>query len=634
MRHGSLATALALALAGGAWAQKPPVKAPAPRPSAPPPALPTPPPVPPLDLVYFSAGNQAMRAGKLADAERLYRRAIGLNPKMAAAWANLGLIQSNAKRFDEACASLEKARSLEPGNDAYLPPLLQAQYQAGRLESAEKTARRILALSPRDEAALAILGNSLLARQKFAEATRPLEKLNGLRGGRDGATLTSLIVALTGARQRREARSYARAMASRFPKDERARLFVGDLSAQLATETALPSDWREARLAYAKAYGLNPKNVRAALAATTCAEKEGDLAAAESLLKQLATKNSGKPLGHLAQGRLLLLRKNYPQAQAELEAAFVAEKTAGSDPEFLVPLGEALMLQGPQNDARAREYLRAAVAVDPASERGRRSLAFLNLRAGKLPEAISQLRALLDVQPGDHGTRRQVAELLERVGKPDSAAMQWEELARRKKTDPAPLLALASLYQRTQKLPDAKKAVERALLRAPERVEALLLLAKICDRQNDAPGARKSVERALAIAPKSEPAQQALADLLEAGGKDDELLLVREKWAALAPESVVAHWELARLYLQRSRADDARLQIAALTPPSDAALKLGKNRTEARPGDAEGWYLYGVLLRTAGKTEDAIKAFTDAARLKPDGPAATALKELNPPLPN
>lgn len=631
MRHGSLATALALALAGVAGAQKP---VPTPKPTAPPSNLPTPPPGPPLDLVYFSAGNQAMRAGKLADAERFYRKTIGVNPRMAAAWANLGLLQSNAKRFNEACASLEKARSLEPTNDAYLPPLLQAQYQAGRVESAEKTARRILALAPRDEATLAILGNLLLARQKFAEATRPLEKLNGLRGGRDGATLTSLIVALTGARQRREARSYARAMASRFPKDERARLFVGDLSAQLATETTLPSDWREAKLAYAKAFALNPKNARAALAATTCAEKEGDFAVAESLFQQLAAKNAGKPLGHLAQGKLLLLRKNYPQAQAELEAAFVMEKTAGSDPEFLVPLGEALMLQGPQNDARAREYLRAAVAVDPASERGRRSLAFLNLRAGKIPEAISQLRALLDVQPNDGGTRRQVAELLERFGKPERAIAQWEELARRKKSDPAPLLALATLYSKGEKWADAKKAVERALLRTPENLEALLLLSKIYDGQGDALNARKSAERALTIAPRSEPAQQALGDLLEVGGKDDELLLTREKWVALVPESVAARWELARLYLRRNRETDAKLHVEALQLQPDAALKLGKSRTETKPGDAESWYLYGVILRAAGKTDDAIKAFTDAARLKPDGPAATALKELNPPPPN
>ena len=581
MRRGPLALVLSFALAGASWAQKPPAP-------------------PPPELVHFSAGNQAMRGGKLADAERLYRKAVALNPRLAAAWANLGLLQANAKRFSEAADSLEKARRLEPQNDAYLPALLQAQYQARRFEGAEKTARRILALSPRDEAALAILGNSLLTRQRFAEAARPLEKLNGLRGGRDQQTLSSLIVALTGARQRREARSYARAMASRFPKDERAWLLVGDLSAQLATETLQPADWREAKLAYAKAFALDPKNVRAALAAIACAEKEGDFPGAESLLKQLAGKNAGKPVGHLAQGKLLLLHKNYPQAQAELEAAFVAEKTAGSDPEFLVPLGEALMLQGPQNDARAREYLRAAVAIDPASERGRRSLAFLNLRAGKLPEAISQLRALLDIQSNDHGTRRQVAELLERAGKPESAAAQWEELAKRKRADPAPLLALAELYRKAEKLPEAKKAVERALLRAP----------------------------------KSEPAQQALARLLEAAGKDDELLLVREKWAALAPESAAAQWELARLYLQRGLESAAALPLKTLQAQPETALALGKKRTEERPGDAETWYLYGALLRVAGKTEDAIRAFAEAVRLKPGGPAASALKELSSPPPN
>ena len=307
-----------------------------------------------------------------------------------------------------------------------------------------------------------------MARGKYAEAAGPLGLLNGLRGGKDLQTLGSLVTALAGAGRREEARTYARAMARRFPKEERATLLLGDLSAQLAGESGKAEDWSEAQSAYRKAFGLNMNNVRAALAAGASAERAGDAAGARGIYRRLAARDPKSAYARLAAGKVHLLDHLYPQAQAALEAAFLAERTAGSDPEFLVPLGEALLMQGAQNDDRAQEYFRAAVAVDPSCDRARRALALLHLRAGRLSDASVQLRALLALQQSDTDARRRLAEVLERAGKPDLAAQQWERLARMRSTDPAPLVSLAALRRGQGRWAEARSAAEGAVRRDPK----------------------------------------------------------------------------------------------------------------------------------------------------------------------
>ncbi len=537
----------------------------------PPPARPAPAVVLPRDLQIFTQANQAMRAGDLPGAETLYRKALALNPKLSAAWANLGLLQANAQRYPDAAKSFGRAHALEPKNPAYLMPLAQAQSQAGLLPGAEKTLQEARKIWPREESVLGLLATIQMNRERFLPASETLKTLNQVRKGKDRQTLGLLVTALTAARKRTEARSYAQIMASRFPKDPLAHLLVGDLSAQL-------QDWAAAQAAYGRAFALNPKAGKAALAAGACAEKAGNLLGAEAIYKKLAQKRAGEPVARLAQGKILLLQKDYAQAQNQLEAAFVSQKSAGSEPEFLVPLGEALLFQGRQNDGRAREYLRAAVAIDPAHERARRSLAFLNLRSGRLADAVVQLRALLELSPDDDRTRHQIAELLGALGKTDAALAAWEELAQRRPSDPEPLRELAALHEKAGKPGDARKALRKALARAQGDPETLLASAGLEERSGDIAAALRVLERA----------------------------------ALVAPESPAVQWALADLWLRRKQPAAAEKPIATLETLGEAGLNLARRRTET--DTPESWLIYGRLLKRAGRPEESQKAFDEAVK--------------------
>lgn len=514
-----------------------------------------------------------MRGGDLKEAERLYKEALKLNPQLSAAWANIGLLQSNARKYPEAVKSFSRAHALEPNNPAYLMPLAQAQSQAGQLDGAERTLQKARRIWPLDENVLGMLTTVQMNLQHFSGAADTLKDLNLIRKGKDKQTTRLLITALVGANQRKEARRYARLMTVQFPTDPVGHLLVGDMAAQLR-------DWREATKAYNRAFTLDPKAGKAALAAGAAAEKLGDTAQAEAIYKKLAQKRPGEPIARLALGKISLIHKDYDQAQKQLEAAFVGQKNAGSEPEFLVPLGEALLFQGPQHDDKAREYLKAAVAIDPAHERGRRSLAFLNIRAGRLADAVVQLRAIEELDPDNLATQRQIAELLGLLGKYDAAADAWEILASKAPKDPEPLRQLAALRLKENKLPEARKALRRALTRMPDDVETQLALAEVEEKAGDTASALRVLERLTAANP-TQPAPQ---------------------------------WELACWWLRRQQPAQAEKPILALETNGAGALNLARRKTETLTDSPEVWYVYGRLLRHAGRAEEAGKAFAESAR--------------------
>src|SRR5688572_21335488 len=102
----------------------------------------------------FYVGLSALQVGDDVRAEAKLKEATALAPDEPAAWADLGLLYMRQRRFDEAAAALEKARSLAPDNaDIHL---LLGRMEGGRGDSAAavKHLRRASELDPRNLKAL------------------------------------------------------------------------------------------------------------------------------------------------------------------------------------------------------------------------------------------------------------------------------------------------------------------------------------------------------------------------------------------------------------------------------------------------------------------------------------------------
>jgi Flp pilus assembly protein TadD len=82
-------------------------------------------------LGWFFLGNAFQRAGRLYDAERAWRKAVELDPGMAAAWGNLALLLLELHDPERALDAAEKAVEAGGGESARMT-LERARSAVGR----------------------------------------------------------------------------------------------------------------------------------------------------------------------------------------------------------------------------------------------------------------------------------------------------------------------------------------------------------------------------------------------------------------------------------------------------------------------------------------------------------------------
>src|SRR5215207_3782526 len=83
----------------------------------------------------FYVGLSALQVGDDVRAEEKLKEATALAPDEPASWADLGLLYTRQRRFDEAAGSLEKARQLAPENATLY--VLFGQLESARGNSAD-----------------------------------------------------------------------------------------------------------------------------------------------------------------------------------------------------------------------------------------------------------------------------------------------------------------------------------------------------------------------------------------------------------------------------------------------------------------------------------------------------------------
>jgi tetratricopeptide (TPR) repeat protein len=113
------------------------------------PAAPPPPPLPPVDANTqraFDAAVQALRAGRVDEAERALKALALVQPQLAGVHANLALIHRRAGRDAEAVAALEEAVKLSPRQPLYLNQLGIAYRHAGLFTKAREAYERAIEL--------------------------------------------------------------------------------------------------------------------------------------------------------------------------------------------------------------------------------------------------------------------------------------------------------------------------------------------------------------------------------------------------------------------------------------------------------------------------------------------------------
>lgn len=130
----------------------------------------------------FRLASSLERAGKSAEAERVFLALLAARPNDAAAQNYLGYMWADkGVQLERARDLLEKAVAREPRNAAYLDSLGWAYFRLGRLDVAEKNLREAQRREPGDPTIVEHLGDLEMQRGDIAGAVRNWEKALELR---------------------------------------------------------------------------------------------------------------------------------------------------------------------------------------------------------------------------------------------------------------------------------------------------------------------------------------------------------------------------------------------------------------------------------------------------------------------
>lgn len=526
--------------------------------------------------VLFNRALRAAQAGRLADAEALYRQILAADPRNAGVWANLGLTLARRGRVDAAIDALRRASALDGSTPEFAGQCALIALRAGRNEDAATEARRALAIAPNHIPALSALAGALVAQRRYQAAVAPLRQLDQLRRGKDPRTLQSLVFCLSVAGGRTEALPLARRLVQIAPKDASARVMLGDLAGQIGYEKKDRALLAEARAAYEKAFALNPKDTRAGLNAALAAEMAGAPMQAKAVYTRILKGRPNDPQAHYGLGRVLLSDPTLTeaaraaQARTHFEAAVAQEPR---NPDYAIALGFTLAMLGPAEADRAANVLRAALSVSPDNGRARRGLVEVLWKANRREDALAEQKILVEKEPGDYDARKRLVDIHRTLGRDADAWAQLRELARRHPSDTRALKELGLLLEQANRLDEAIAAMEQALARAPKDADALVSLGLILEKAGRTGDARARYEAAVAADPKHESGNAALIALLDARGDAAAALAARERWVETDPASNKARWELALAYQRLKRDDDALAQMRRLILRKDDPLR-------------------------------------------------------------
>jgi tetratricopeptide (TPR) repeat protein len=339
-------------------------------------------------LPHFELGYAYSELNKNAEAVAEYHRALELDPKLAPAHLNLGLVQLDSDP-DSAAASFRRASELLP--DQARPRYLEGEAleRSGKLPEALAAYRTAASLAPKDDQVLYALGRVLLAAGQAAEAESAFRQELVLR---PDAAPAQLGVAEAMLRQNKtaEAVDLLAAYLKGTPGDRQAHF---ERSVALQDLSRLDEALAELDLAD---QGASPTTESMKLRGSIYLQQRKFLEADTSLQQALLAAPDDPEL-HTWLGHVKMELREYALAESELRRAF-ALAPAQIDP--LRDLAGVLYLSG--------QYAAAITALDQIAQRETPTALNWFFRAiscdklGRKPEAVAAYQKFLESDQGSH----------------------------------------------------------------------------------------------------------------------------------------------------------------------------------------------------------------------------------------
>jgi len=125
----------------------------------------------------FEAGEAALRAGKLDEAQDDFRQVLAMNPGSAAAYANLGVIHMRRKQWPQALEMLHKAERLVPSMTGVRLNIGLVYFRQNQFAAAIKPFESVVKRTPDSFQARYLLGLCYFFNDRWKDTISALEPL-------------------------------------------------------------------------------------------------------------------------------------------------------------------------------------------------------------------------------------------------------------------------------------------------------------------------------------------------------------------------------------------------------------------------------------------------------------------------
>jgi tetratricopeptide (TPR) repeat protein/SAM-dependent methyltransferase len=290
----------------------------------------------------FALAVQNHQAGRFAEAERLYRDVVAIDPAHVTSLHHLGILALQSGRYAMAVEVVGKALACNDRLPECHYNMAFALRALGRLDEAIAHYQRATALKPDYPEAHTNLGNVLKDQGRLDEAAASYQRVIGLRPSGEAHCNLANVLSQQG-RMDEAVPHYQRALA--LNPD------LADAHANLGTALTATGKPDEARIHFRRALALNPNSAEAFMNIGNLFFREGDLGEAERHFQSALRVNPALADAHNNLGLLLAQRGNLAEAVEHYRRALKLKPAY-----WLVNynLGLALLAQNELEDAAAQ----------------------------------------------------------------------------------------------------------------------------------------------------------------------------------------------------------------------------------------------------------------------------------------
>ncbi len=526
--------------------------------------------------VYDAVGAWFAENGDLNCAVAAFKQALRLEPRLAEAHFDLGLVRQNQQQPAAAISEFRLALK-------YDPALLQAHCALGSSlaapTEAEAEFRKALAINPQLVCALDGLAQVLVKERRYDAAMDDWRQ--ALQIQPDAADLQlSLATAIYKVAKDRQADGLPPVNGSTV--EDAIRLLTNLLKSH--------PDLTAAYLTLGNIY----------------ANERRDREAADEY-QEVTRRSPNDMVALAAEVKALIDASAYTEA---LAPALDYVHREPNDPSGHVMLGTVYQQLG--DYGKAEPELELGAARTPDDFEAQYQLGLVLARMGKPDQALPRLRKAVALKPGDRSAQYQLVAVLRSLGQTQQATQmigqlqkeQGKEFLNSQLTSEG---TKANDLLQSGKPAEAAQVYRHMLEESPDNAWTAYNLALALEAMNDRKGAEETLRNAINIDPKLAKIQAELGQLELAGGD----LPSAQKWLKAAldlePELVEARGNLAMVYARKGDLVSAE--------------KLLRQAIEDDPKYKEGHLNLGLILAQQDRKSNAEEELDKAVLLAPKDPA-------------